>query len=118
LELPVNAQQLMRDSLQWLQDNERWIENEVILAYFKEIVLAHRRLETLFVSLENCIRWQFDKLAARGRSNQFADSTSISCWLAICADTNLEQSLLVTCSYILTKWHCSSIRHKTRRLFE
>ncbi len=51
----ANAQQLTQDSLQCLIDDKGWIENEVILAYFKEIVMAHRRDETLFVSLENFV---------------------------------------------------------------
>ncbi len=42
LESPANAQQLTRDSLQCLIDNKGWIENEVILAYCQEIVLAHQ----------------------------------------------------------------------------
>jgi hypothetical protein len=42
LQSPANAQQLTRDSLQCLIDDEGWIENEVILAYFKEIVMAHQ----------------------------------------------------------------------------
>ncbi len=41
LQSPADCQQLTRDSLQCLQDDEGWIENKVILAYFKEIVLAH-----------------------------------------------------------------------------
>ena len=34
---------------------EGWIEDEVILAYFKQIVLAHRRDETLLVTPENFV---------------------------------------------------------------
>jgi hypothetical protein len=56
LESPANAQQLIRDLLQCLINDKGWIVDEVILAYFKEIVLAHRQHDTLFVSLENCIR--------------------------------------------------------------
>jgi Ulp1 family protease len=55
LELPANAQQLTRDSLQCLQDAEGWIVDEVILAYYQEIVLAHRRDETLLVTPDNFV---------------------------------------------------------------
>jgi hypothetical protein len=36
LQSPADCQQLTRDSLQCLIDDKRWIENEVILAYFKD----------------------------------------------------------------------------------
>jgi hypothetical protein len=62
LQLPANAQQLTRDSLQCWTDDKGWIENEVILAYFKEIVLAHRRHETLFITPENFV-YKHHKLA-------------------------------------------------------
>ncbi len=55
LESPADAQQLTRDSLQCLIHDEGWIENEVILAYYREIVLAHRRDETLLVTLDNFV---------------------------------------------------------------
>jgi hypothetical protein len=43
LESPANAQQLTRDSLLCLQDDEGWIENEVILRLKRILTLLNKR---------------------------------------------------------------------------